>query len=259
MCISNQALADCLAESIRDKRGVIHQLAPVKTIEIEPDRVTVEADGRSPIVADYVVLAIPPSLWPCKDNKFAQLTIKPELPKDYYVSMGRAVKYLSPVRGHFWIHENLAPTATSTEFGVTWEGTDNQIVAPGRDVELSLFAGGNAADSALKQWTAGGSRAVNKFYRKKIGAIYSKYRSRLSQPPEFVAWPEDPWTGAGYSCLAPGEVCRAGPLLTSAFEERMFFAGEHTCFAYMGYMEGALQSGVRVADAIDEAARKAGL
>jgi monoamine oxidase len=27
----------------------------------------------------------------------------------------------------------------------------------------------------------------------------------------------------------------------------MFFAGEHTCFAYFGYMEGALQSGKRAA------------
>jgi monoamine oxidase len=253
----NQALAECLAERIREQGGVIHQLAPVKSIEIEPGRVTVEADGRSPLVVDYVVLAIPPSLWPGKT--FARLTIKPELPQDYYVSMGRAVKYLSPMKNRFWIRDLIAPTATSTEFGVTWEGTDNQIAAPGRDVELSLFAGASAADSALEKWRTGGSRAVNEFYAAKIGSIYPEYQEHLSQPPEFIAWPEDPWTGAGYSCLAPGEVCLAGPLLTTAFKERMFFAGEHTCFAYMGYMEGALQSGLRVADAIDAAARQAGL
>ena len=49
---------------------------------------------------------------------------------------------------------------------------------------------------------------------------------------------------------APGEVCRAGPLLHGAFRKRMFFAGEHTCFAYFGYMEGALQSGRRAASTI---------
>lgn len=43
---------------------------------------------------------------------------------------------------------------------------------------------------------------------------------------------------------------RAGPLLHAPFHKRMFFAGEHTCFAYIGYMEGALQSGQRAANDI---------
>ena len=29
--------------------------------------------------------------------------------------------------------------------------------------------------------------------------------------------------------------------------KRLLFAGEHTCFAYFGYMEGALQSGKQTA------------
>ena len=247
----NQALADRLAQEIRSQDGVIHQLAPVNAIRIEPDKVVIEADGRSPETADYVVLAIPPSLWP--GERFARLEITPSLPRDYYVSMGKAVKYLSPMKERFWIGKGLAPTATSSAFGVTWEGTDNQIAAVGRDVELSLFAGAQAAGRALEEWTAGGSRAVDAFYSKRIGSIYKGYGAHLSQQPEFVAWPEDPWTGAGYSCLAPGEVCRAGPLYEKGFQRRMFFAGEHTCFAYMGYMEGALQSGQRAGAAIIKA------
>ena len=72
-----------------------------------------------------------------------------------------------------------------------------------------------------------------------------------------MAWSDDPWTRAGYSCPAPGEVTRAGPLLHKPFNKRLFFAGEHTCFAYFGYMESALQSGRRAADDIRRAiARK---
>ncbi|UQD98517.1 FAD-dependent oxidoreductase [Bradyrhizobium japonicum] len=71
-----------------------------------------------------------------------------------------------------------------------------------------------------------------------------------------MAWPRDEWTAAGYSCPAPGEVCRAGPLLARGFEDRLFFAGEHTCFAYFGYMEGALQSGQKAAAAIIKAIDK---
>jgi monoamine oxidase len=45
-------------------------------------------------------------------------------------------------------------------------------------------------------------------------------------------------------------VCRAGPLLTAPYRERLYFAGEHTCPAYYGYMEGALQSGLAAAKAL---------
>ena len=33
-----------------------------------------------------------------------------------------------------------------------------------------------------------------------------------------------------------------------SFEGRLHFAGEHTCYAFTGYMEGALRSGLRVAE-----------
>jgi Flavin containing amine oxidoreductase len=41
--------------------------------------------------------------------------------------------------------------------------------------------------------------------------------------------------------------------LTFLDKGRMYFAGEHTCPAFVGYMEGALQSGVRAASAIMKA------
>jgi monoamine oxidase len=43
------------------------------------------------------------------------------------------------------------------------------------------------------------------------------------------------------------------PLMARPLEGRMYFAGEHTCPAFVGYMEVALQSGVRAASAIMKA------
>jgi monoamine oxidase len=37
------------------------------------------------------------------------------------------------------------------------------------------------------------------------------------------------------------------------FRDRLFFAGEHTHLAFHGYMEGALQSGVRAAKQVAKA------
>ena len=241
----NDALAKCLAADTQKKGGTLHKSTPVHAIDVGEDHVTIKAEGKAPDVFDYVVLAIPPSLWPGAENPTVAIT--PDLPLDYHVTMGTAVKYLSPLKTRFWIGEGLAPTATSNQFGVTWEGTDNQIAAPGNDVELSLFAGGPVAQDALDQLRTGGMAAVDRFYRDRIGAIYAGYAASLASNPKFMAWPDDPWTRAGYSCPAPGDVCRAEPLLAKAFHKRMFFAGEHTCFAYFGYMEGALQSGKRAA------------
>ncbi|MCP3386454.1 FAD-dependent oxidoreductase [Bradyrhizobium sp. CCGUVB4N] len=244
----NQSLAEHLAEEIRKVGGVVHLSTPVVAVDIDKEGVTITPEGAASHLADYVVLAIPPSLWP--GGRFAKIEITPQLTPDHYISMGTAVKYLSPVKRRFWIDHGLAPAATSSRFGVTWEGTDNQIAPRGREVELSLFAGSRPAQLAIRQWERGGKTAVDAFYASRIGQVYRGYQDNLSQPPDFIAWPADPWTGAGYSCPAPGEVTRAGPLLNSAFHKRMYFAGEHTCFAYYGYMEGALQSGLKAGTAI---------
>jgi monoamine oxidase len=250
----NQSLAEHLAEEIRAVGGVVHLSLPVISIEIDKEGVTVTPEGNTAFRADYVVLAIPPSLWP--GGRFAKISITPPLTPDHKISMGTAVKYLSSVKRRFWIDHGLAPAATSSRFGVTWEGTDNQIAPRGREVELSLFAGSEPAREAMRQWERGGKTAVDAFYASRIGQVYRGYKDNLSQPPEFVPWPADPWTGAGYSCPAPGEVTRAGPLLNSAFHKRMYFAGEHTCFAYYGYMEGALQSGHKAGSAILRAIKR---
>ena len=256
----NQQLAIRLAKEIENMGGEHFLSTPVKAIRVENEGVTLEfaavgnAAPRAPFAADYVVLAIPPSLWPA--SRTAKITITPDLPRDYYITMGTAVKYLSTMTKRFWIGEGLAPTSMSTRFGVTWEGTDNQIGPSDRPVELSVFAGSDVAKDALARLKPNDQSAVDEFYALHIGELYKDYSANLAGQPEFMAWPRDEWTAAGYSCPAPGEVCRAGPLLYKGFKDRLFFAGEHTCFAYFGYMEGALESGRTAASAIIRAIGK---
>jgi monoamine oxidase len=237
----NQTLAWSLAEAIEDLGGEIKLSRPVRAVQINPDSVTIELEKGRPVTADYVILAIPPSLWP--DGSHPKITIDPPLPYDYYVTMGTVVKYLSPLKWRFWIKEGKAPSATSDQFGVVWEGTDNQIAPPRRNVELSVFAGGKPAQDALRAFDKGGKAGVDAFYARRLGKIYRCYEENCTTPATFMAWPRETWTGGGYSSPAPGEVCRAGPLLSRQFNKRLFFAGEHTCPAFYGYMEGALQSG----------------
>ena len=64
-----------------------------------------------------------------------------------------------------------------------------------------------------------------------------------------MPWPEIEFTMTGYSCPRPGEVCTKAKALQEPFGP-IHFAGEHTCMAFFGYMEGALQSGLRAAQRI---------
>jgi monoamine oxidase len=245
----NQALADALGGEIVQGGGEILLSTAAEKVEIENSPALVTTVAGREIEADFVVLAIPPSMWP----RHSSLVVEPEIPQDFYMSMGIAVKYLSDCPTRFWITEKRSPTGSSDTLGMTWEGTDNQMQTPGQDVELTVFAGGRAAVDALAEFRRGGKDALRSFYDARIGELYPAYPANRRVETRFIAWPLEPWTMSGYSCPAPGEVCRVAPHLLEPFHQRLFFAGEHACLPFFGYMEGALQSGTRAANAILQA------
>jgi monoamine oxidase len=242
----NQALACSLSEAITKNGGIIQKNAPVTEINIADSNATLTMASGEQMTADYVVLAIPPSLLPGQPG--ATVAISPPLGDDYRMSMGSAVKYLSPVKRRFWIDKKLAPAGTSSRLGVTWEGTDNQITA--HEPCLNLFAGGRPAERALKAFEQGGMSAVQEFYDTRLDRMYPGYSQNRLPTPRFIDWPNDKWTMGAYACPAPGEVTRTARLFSEPFRNRLYFAGEHTCPAFYGFMEAALRSGDRVARAI---------
>ena len=244
----NQELARALAREITKGGGRVRCNCPAARVSVQASKVAVKTAAGHLIEADCAVLAIPPSLWP-KSNP--ALVIEPAIPDDYYMTMGVAVKYLSLCTERFWIRNGEAPYGSSEALGMVWEGTDNQMQAPEQDVELTVFAGGNTAAQALAAFSRGGHSEIRAFYDEKIRALYPGYTPETRRPDaRFIPWPMEPWTMAGYSCPAPGDVCRAGPKLLEPFNGTLYFAGEHTCLPFFGYMEGALQSGLHAARAI---------
>ena len=236
----NQALAKTLHRKFGGGGGIVHLSRPVHKIEISRHGVRISTKSAT-MKADYAILAVPPSAWPI---------IEPALPAAYAVSMGAAVKYLSDMKSRFWLARQLSSNSVSDEYGYTWDGTDNQTQVAGQNIAFSLFAGGKAAQRAVDIYQEEGLAALRTFYRTTISKVYQDYAINLAGTSRFVAWPLERWTRAGYSNFAPGEVCRAGPLLTEPYQDRLYFAGEHVCLAFYGYMEGALQSGLATSLAI---------
>jgi monoamine oxidase len=122
---------------------------------------------------------------------------------------------------------------------MTWHGTDGQR-GPGGEAMVA-FSGGPAAD-ACREWTA---VQRNENYLAELQKVYKGIRGSFVRS-RFMDWPGDPWAKASYSFPAPGQVTTQGPTLRQGIG-RLQFAGEYASYAFMGYMEGALNSGAAAA------------
>lgn len=227
----NQQLATKLAEALGSDR-LITGLS-VRAVRIKENGAVVECkDGRT-IECDDAVVAVPPTVW----NK---IDFSPALPATLKIQMGSNVKYLAKLKSRFWETAGLAPDAlTDGDVSMTWDGTDAQPDAKG--AVLVAFSGGKASENCRKNK----GKAADAAYAEHLEAIYPGYKEQFVDG-RFMDWPSDTWTAASYAFPAPGEVTAAGPLLRQGLGH-LHFAGEHCSYAFMGYMEGALNSGAALA------------
>lgn len=228
----NQQLATKFAAAIGASKILLR--TPVRSIAVGDKTARVVLANGKTLEAEHVVLTAPPSVW----NKIA---IDPALPANLLPQMGTNVKCLIGVKGPFWRRGELAPEILSDgPISMTWHGTDGQ---PGGGDALVAFSGGPAAD-VCREW---GARRIEN-YLAELEKVYRGIRPSYVRA-RFMDWPGDTWAKASYAFPAPGQVTTQGPTLYDGIG-RLHFAGEYVSYAFMGYMEGALNSGAAVAKRI---------
>jgi monoamine oxidase len=232
----SQQLAQRLAAAVGTTR--VHLRQPVSKITTG-DRGVVVTAGSVTHECDYVVLATPPLTW----NRIA---FAPRLHVTALPQMGSNVKFLMKTKDRFWRRGKLSPDMmTDGPVHLTWHATLNQKVA---GAGVVAFSGGAASDTC-RSWTPA---ERTERYLTALAPVFPGLRASFERA-RFMDWPSDPWVKGSYSFPAPGEVTTLGPQLQLPLGGRVFLAGEHTCYAFVGYMEGALQSGARAAKRIAEA------
>jgi monoamine oxidase len=237
----NQQLAErffrCLNKSA--KRVILK--AQLTSIERRGKEIWAEADIDGKHEKDLgpfddVILAIPPSVWDSVDFKDAKLARKLRRPP----RMGANVKYLMRFKRRFW--EDFSSSPNLTEDGpvdLTWETTEADEAA---DYTMVAFSGAGDAMRLAKMKSGPRDREYNRALDTAYPGIKQQIKKR-----KFMNWPKEPWTKASYYFPRLGEVTRWGPFWHAGYGGWLHFAGEHTCYAFMGYMEGALSSGYRLA------------
>jgi monoamine oxidase len=244
-CIGgNQQLAEHFKNSLNKGKDkpIVHLNSPVEKVERFESRIRLfikdPITGRQAFdEADDVILAVPPSVWnTIKFDAFPELAEKLAKPPQ----MGANVKYLMKFHRRFW--RDFASSPTLSEDGpvdLTWETTETDDDG---DFVMVSFSGSIDAKEC-GAWSEGERKG------KYVDAMRSPYPGIGEQirDDRFMNWPEEKWTKASYYFPGLNEVTNWGPFWKAGYKDWLHFAGEHTSYAFMGYMEGALSSGYRLA------------
>ncbi len=233
-----QAFASALGAAIRYE-------APV--VRIEPGetsvRLVIRRHGEyERLTTDRVICAVPFSVLrrveispPFSPRKRAAIA---ELP---YTSIARVYAQVSQ---RFWEEERLPDSAT-TDLPIKhiFEPT---VTQPGPRAILACDTAGIQA----RRITAMKASDRVSFALAEMERVYPALRRHFERGAS-KCWDEDEWARGGYVWFRPGQLRALGPSLATP-EGRVHFAGEHTS-PWIGWMQGALQSGLRAAREFVEA------
>lgn len=212
---------------------------PVKKIRQTDKAVHVTTQDGSKFTADVAVVTVPLTV-------MDKIKFVPNLPKKMRkatkLNYGSHTKVLLEYSSRFWLDAGLGgDTISELPIGWTWEGTDQQA---GDSGILIAYTSGDYADADID--VADLNIIADK--RAQIETMYPG-ADELFVSANVHAWHRQEYTMGGYASYGPGQVVP----FWNAFRQphgKIYFAGEHTDDKYIAYMEGAVRSGVRVAEQI---------
>jgi monoamine oxidase len=124
----------------------------------------------------------------------------------------------------------------------TWDASRGQ---PGDAGVLTLFLGGHAGVAVGE----GSAEERMRACLPDLDAIFPGSAAAYSEASALrMHWPSMPFTRGSYSCYRPGQAAWSGH--EGERVGHVHFCGEHTSEHFQGYMEGAAESGERVASEI---------
>jgi monoamine oxidase len=211
-----------------------------------------ESDGRvADAHFDYLICAIPATT-------MGDVVFEPSLPdlqRDATSSLkyGAATKTaLQFDRAPWRKRGSRRAFGTSLPIGAVWDGNEEQGGPAGlrrrsrksaKAGILTLLAGGGASAATREMLEAEGpSRLVQE-----LSWLNLKHTELIAWTS--VSWENERWSRGGYAFFDPHFTPSLRYWLARPFG-RVFFAGEHTSLRWQGYMNGAVETGLRAAEEV---------
>jgi monoamine oxidase len=231
----NDRIATTAAGQLRRRVRLRTILKRVRTRRHQIVASVEDRTGLSELTADYLVFALPAST--ARDVRFNAALPDPQREAMMRLKYGPATRLVIQFARRFW-HKPGRPNAFGSDqpIGAVWDGNEQQRGPAGI---LNLLAGGRASKELQDIYREGGVNAVAARLTW-LGAPSPILAARL------ISWEDDPWALGGYAYFDPSFDPRLRDWLARP-AGRIVFAGEHTSIRWQGYMNGAVESGLRAA------------
>ena len=244
----NDQLASALKRKVKKQ---FRKASVVRRIEQNQTGVTVtysNSDGIQAITADRVICTLPfPIL---KD-----IDVSPSFSEDKQRAINE-LKLTPVTRTYLQFRSRVWEQAGLSGYGLSDLPIQNTysptFTQEGKQGILTSYTGGQRA---LDLGVLSESDRQN-FVLRQMGNLFSGLDSQYDGGTSQI-WHEDPWARGAYAYFEPGQMATLLPIAQRP-EGRIHFAGEHTS-AWHGWMNGALESGNRVAAEVNDAESAAAL
>ena len=237
----NDLLPRAFAERLTDRIVYGAKAARIER-DLKSVRITfLQAGAHHTVEGDYAVCAIPFSV--LKDVEISP-PFSPEKQKTIREMPYRScTKVFLQSQRRFWGEDKLSGFAqTDLPIGQVWNLTYRR---PGKRGVLAAYSSGTPSRRLTAMKEAERIEVAVENVNKVFPGFRDNFEGAMSK-----CWDEDEYARGAYACFKPGQMIEMCPAAGKP-EGRVFFAGEHTS-AVCAWMQGALESGNRVAREISE-------
>jgi monoamine oxidase len=201
------------------------------------------AGNRETVSGDLLICAIPFSVLRLISVEPAWSMYKRNAIQD--LTYGSVTRIELQTRKRYWQARGENGFATLDSPMEVWSPTWDQ---PGTRGLLQAYLYENLARDVCAEDAAGRVRFGLETMEKIHPGLAESYEGGIA-----TCWDEDPWARGAYTLFMPGQLSSGWPELIAKPEGRIYFAGEHAS-PYPGWIQGALWSGHRTAEAVAERA-----
>ncbi|QUW23940.1 flavin monoamine oxidase family protein [Sporosarcina sp. Marseille-Q4063] len=223
----------------------------VTKITLQNNQVTIDAIHTKilrpfQITGDFAIVTIPFSVLQFIEieprNSFSENKWKAIRELNYVGSTKTGIQF----KNRFWEKEGMYGGQTVTDLPIAYsQYPSTRLGTPGPGTILASYTWG---DDALI-WDSMNSENRLGYTLKNLAEIHGEQVYREFVTGTSFSWIRNPYSGGAFTMFKPEQIKELSPYISSP-EGRVHFAGEHASTLH-GWIQGAIESGIRVADEVN--------